>query len=139
MKWLSVRIYTAPRGIEPLCGRLYLLGAGGVQIEDAEDFNEFVETCTPHWDYIDESLEYLLSVPTSVTAYVTDDEAVSAILEKLIAKGHTVYVVTDTPYQIVKPKMEKVIFRYYPFLSWKNMILTSNKKLIGGDIQIGRA
>ncbi len=63
-------------------------------------------------------------------------EGAKECLEKLMAKGHTVYVVTDTPYQIVKPKMEKVIFRYYPFLTWKNLILTSNKKLIRGDILI---
>lgn len=75
MNWLSVKIYTTSEGIEPLCGRLYLLGAGGVQIEDADDFNEFVETCTPHWDYIDESLEYMKNCETSVTVYFTDDEA----------------------------------------------------------------
>lgn len=75
MKWLSVRIYTSPEGIEPLCGRLYLLGAGGVQIEDSADFNEFVESCTPHWDYIDESLEYMKTCETCVIAYLTDDEA----------------------------------------------------------------
>lgn len=75
MKWLSVKIYTTADGVEPLCGRLYLLGVGGVQIEDADDFNEFIETCTPHWDYIDESLEYLRTCETSVTAYLTDDEA----------------------------------------------------------------
>ena len=63
-------------------------------------------------------------------------EGARECLEKLIAKGHTVYVVTDTPYQIIRPKMDKVIFRYYPFLTWKNMILTSNKHLICGDVLI---
>lgn len=75
MKWISVKIYCSRDGIEPLCGRLYCLGVGGVQIEDSADFEEFIETGRPHWDYIDESLEHLRSCPTSVTFYLTDDSA----------------------------------------------------------------
>lgn len=75
MNWLKVKIYVSRDGLEPLCGRLYCLGVGGVQIEDAADFEEFIETGRPHWDFIDESLEPLRSAPTSVTAYLTDDEA----------------------------------------------------------------
>ena len=33
-------------------------------------------------------------------------------------------------------KVEKVIFRYFPYLTWKNIIVTSNKKLIKGDVLI---
>lgn len=75
MKWINVKIYVSREGIEPLCGRLYCLGINGVQIEDSEDFAQFVESGQPHWDYIDESLESMYTCPTSVTAYVTDDEA----------------------------------------------------------------
>lgn len=75
MKWISVKIYTSREGIDPLTGRLYCLGVGGVQIEDSADFEEFIETKTPNWDYIDESLEYLHNCETNVTAYLTDDEA----------------------------------------------------------------
>ena len=57
-------------------------------------------------------------------------------IRKLIEKGHEVYVVTNTPYQVIKSKMEKVIFKYYPFLTWKNVIVASNKKLIKGDVLI---
>ena len=57
-------------------------------------------------------------------------------LQKILAKGHELYVVTDTPYQILKPKMEKVLLKYFPFLTWKNFIITSNKKLIAGDVLI---
>ena len=32
--------------------------------------------------------------------------------------------------------MDKVIFKYYPFLTWKNIIVTSNKKIIKGDVLI---
>lgn len=75
MEWIAVRIVTTREGIEPVCGRLYCLGVNGVQIEDAEDFEEFIESKTPHWDYIDESLESLRTCDTSVTAYLTADEA----------------------------------------------------------------
>ena len=75
MKWISVKIYTSRDGIDPVTGRLYCLGVNGVQIEDAADFEEFIETKTPNWDYIDESLEYLHTCETNVTAYLTDDEA----------------------------------------------------------------
>ena len=95
MKWLSVKIYTTTEGIEPLCGRLYLLGAGGVQIEDASDFNEFIETNTPHWDYIDESLEHLKNCETSVTVYLTDDEAGMAQLS-LLREGVSAMKAADT-------------------------------------------
>lgn len=57
-------------------------------------------------------------------------------VKKLQDDGHTVYVVTTSPYQIIKTKMEKVIFKYFPNLSWKNVIITSNKKMIKGDVLI---
>lgn len=92
MKWLSVKIYTSRDGIDPLCGRLYCLGVGGVQIEDSEDFEEFIETGRPHWDYIDESLEALRTCETSVTAFLTDDEAGAnqlSLIRESVAAMHT--------------------------------------------------
>ncbi len=59
-------------------------------------------------------------------------EAVRSFLEE----GHEVYVVTTTPYHVVKAKLERAIFPYYPFLSWKNVVITSNKHLIRGDVLI---
>lgn len=32
--------------------------------------------------------------------------------------------------------MEKVLFRYFPFLSWKQVIITENKQMIRGDVLI---
>ena len=57
-------------------------------------------------------------------------------VKKLMDDGHTVYVVTTSPYQILKVKTEKVLLKYFPFLTWKNVIVTSDKKLIKGDILI---
>ncbi|MBQ4312580.1 MAG: 50S ribosomal protein L11 methyltransferase [Clostridia bacterium] len=95
MKWIAVKIYTSREGIEPVCGRLYCLGVGGVQIEDAADFEEFIETGRPHWDYIDESLEPLRTCETNVTAYLTADEA-GALQLSLIREGIAAMRALDT-------------------------------------------
>ena len=57
-------------------------------------------------------------------------------LEKLISEGHEIYVVTATAYQTLRAKMEKVLFRYFPFIDWKHVIVTFNKQMIEGDILI---
>lgn len=57
-------------------------------------------------------------------------------LQRFIADGHEVYVATATPYQSVKAKMEKCLFKYYPFLDWNNLIIISNKKLLKADVLI---
>jgi 5'(3')-deoxyribonucleotidase len=57
-------------------------------------------------------------------------------LQRLMAAGHEVYIVTATPYQSVTEKMTDVLFRYFPFLSWKQLIVTGNKQLLRGDVLI---
>ena len=57
-------------------------------------------------------------------------------LKKLIEDGHSVYVVTNTPYEAVSLKMKKVMERFFPFLSWSNFIVTSKKQMIKGDYLI---
>ena len=37
-------------------------------------------------------------------------------MRKLIADGHEVYVVTASDYQTLRAKMDKVLFRYFPFM-----------------------
>ena len=57
-------------------------------------------------------------------------------VKKLIDDGHTVYVVTTSPYQAIKAKIEKVILKHFTYLSWKDIIVTSNKKMIKGDVLV---
>lgn len=57
-------------------------------------------------------------------------------VRRMMEDGHRVFVVTTTPYQAVKAKLERAIFRYYPFLTWKNIIITADKHLIRGDVLI---
>lgn len=57
-------------------------------------------------------------------------------LKKLIDDGHSVYVVTNTPYEAISLKMKKVMERFFPFLPWSNFILTAKKQMIKGDFLI---
>ena len=43
MNWTEVNIYTTTEGIELLCVKLMDIGIKGFAIQDAEDFNEFLE------------------------------------------------------------------------------------------------
>ena len=57
-------------------------------------------------------------------------------LMKLKEDGHDVLIVTASAYQTLKAKMEKVLFRYFPFLTWDDVIVTSKKYLVAGDVLV---
>lgn len=80
MDWIELAIDTTTEGIEPVSGRLYQLGIKGVQIEDAADFQDFLENSTPYWDYVDDELMQKATAPTRVKAYLTDDAAGAELL-----------------------------------------------------------
>lgn len=73
MDWLEVKIYTTTEGIEHVGGMLLMLGIAGFAVEDKNDYEQFVSETQPHWDYVDESLERLRTVETSVTFYLPED------------------------------------------------------------------
>lgn len=50
--------------------------------------------------------------------------------------GHEVYIVTATPYISVPEKMDDLLFRWFPFITWEQVIITSRKQLIKGDVLI---
>lgn len=57
-------------------------------------------------------------------------------LRSLIADGHEIYIVTATEYETLREKMDDVLFRYFPYLTWHNVIITAHKQMIRGDILI---
>ena len=57
-------------------------------------------------------------------------------LQALRDIGHKVYIVTTSYYNTIIPKMEKVLFRYFPFITWDDVIITSKKQMVRGDILI---
>ena len=89
MDWLAVSIYTTPEGIEPLCGRLYNLGITGVEIQDKDDFEDFLENNKQYWDYVDEEPREKMNGETRVKIYVSDNEnghkLLSAVRDDLVS------------------------------------------------------
>lgn len=60
-------------------------------------------------------------------------------LKKLIDDGNQIYIVTASHPDTVSAKMNKVLFRYFPFISYENVVITSKKQLIQGDFLIDDA
>ena len=63
------------------------------------------------------------------------DDASDA-LQKLIADGHTVLIVTSSTHETLSTKMTAVLFKYFPFFTWNDVIITSKKQLIRGDVLV---
>ncbi len=57
-------------------------------------------------------------------------------VQELIKDGHEVFIVTATRYETMKYKMDTLLFKYFPFLDWGQVIVTENKQLILGDVLI---
>ena len=57
-------------------------------------------------------------------------------LKHFMDEGHEVYIVTATEIEHVEEKMKGLLFRYFPFISWEQVIITSRKQMIKGDVLI---
>ena len=57
-------------------------------------------------------------------------------LKHFMDEGHEVYVVTATEFEHVYEKMKKVLFRYFPFITPRQVIITGRKQMIRGDVLI---
>lgn len=57
-------------------------------------------------------------------------------LQRLMQAGHTVFIVTATPFESVQEKMDDLLFRCFPFLTSDQVIITTNKQMIRGDVLI---
>lgn len=58
---------------------------------------------------------------------------------KLKNDGHKVYVVTTSNPVTVPIKLQKVLFKYFPFFTYNDVIITSHKQLIIGDVLVDDA
>lgn len=61
------------------------------------------------------------------------------MLMRLIEDGHQVFIVTSSGYKTIRPKTEQVLLRYFPFLSWDRVIVTSHKDMVRGDVIVDDA
>ena len=89
MEWIQVTIFTSTFGIDAVSSVLYDLGINGLEIEDYDDFKNFLEENKAHWDYVDEKLEQEKSGETCIKTYLPDDasgyESLSAIKSAVAA------------------------------------------------------
>ena len=47
-------------------------------------------------------------------------------INKLMAEGFNVYICTASLFDTIKAKLESVLGRYFPFISWNQVIITKN-------------
>jgi 5'(3')-deoxyribonucleotidase len=68
--------------------------------------------------------------------YVKPKPGAVEYIKKLMDDGFTVYLCTSTDYRNVKVKFEQVIQKYFPYISWKQMIVTDKKQIIKADFLV---
>lgn len=75
MDWTEVTIFTTTEGVWPVTNLLDDLGIEGYALEDAADFEEFLQDTEIYWDYVDEKLKEELSTQeTKIKIYLSDDD-----------------------------------------------------------------
>lgn len=72
MDWIKTTIYSTAEGIDPVCGRLYNCGIQGTEIEDFDDFNNFLENNKQYWDYVDDELIESKKQETKIICYISN-------------------------------------------------------------------
>ena len=60
-------------------------------------------------------------------------------IDKLIKDGHKVYICTSTDYRIAPEKFNRCLFKHFPYIEWKNVIIARKKQLIHCNILIDDA
>jgi 5'(3')-deoxyribonucleotidase len=50
--------------------------------------------------------------------------------------GHKVYVCTNSNYKTIKNKMDAVLFKFFDYISWNDVIVTTHKQIINADYLI---
>lgn len=74
MNYKQMNIETLSAGQEAVSNLLIAAGVGGFEVIDPRDFQEFLDTVTPHWDYVDEELLKRQSDRTVIKVYAADNE-----------------------------------------------------------------
>lgn len=64
---------------------------------------------------------------------VTPIDGAVEYLKRLIDDGNKVYIVTCAAYETLRIKMEEVLFKYFPYISWRDVIIASKKQMIQAD------
>lgn len=57
-------------------------------------------------------------------------------LKRLIDDGHRVYIATSSFSDVMYDKFDKALFPHFPYLTYKDIIITHDKGILSGDIII---
>ena len=102
MRWIEVAVPAGGGEIDELCERLAALGAGGMVVEDEQDFQNFLSQNHQYWDYVDEALENQFKGVSRVKFYLSDDEEGRALLDTIragIDREVTTAIVEDSDWE----------------------------------------
>ena len=83
MEWLEAVIETSSEEIDRLCEALAQEGVEGISIEDAADFQSFLEKNRNYWDYVDEELEQKFRGVSRVKFYASCDAEGEGLLQRV--------------------------------------------------------
>ena len=53
-----------------------------------------------------------------------------------LMEEHEVYIVTVTPCDEIAPKMNNLIYRCFPYITWDRIVITGSKQLLSADVLI---
>lgn len=67
---------------------------------------------------------------------VKPKEGATLYVKKLYDLGYNIYICTSSGYETVRNKYELIIKKYFPFISWKHVIVTHDKYMINADYLI---
>ncbi len=57
-------------------------------------------------------------------------------IKKLMDEGHDIVIVTASHYDSIRMKMRNVLLRHFPFVPYENVIITSRKQMVMGDVLV---
>ncbi len=80
MEWIRVTVYTTSLGIDLVTNCLMEEAISGFEIEDENEFNEFLENNTKYWDYVDDELINSKKGETKVKFYLENNENINETL-----------------------------------------------------------
>lgn len=67
---------------------------------------------------------------------VTPKQDAVKYLKMLKNDGYKVIICTNTNYKTLREKMENVLFKYFDFISWNDVVITYHKQLLNADFLI---
>jgi 5'(3')-deoxyribonucleotidase len=94
------------------------------------DMTKFFPTLTKHQVYCPLRLEEMWRM-------VLPKPGALEYLQRLKDDGHKLFIVTTSSCESINPKMRRVFYEYLDgIFSWDDVIITSNKQMIRGDVLI---